>query len=553
MGVKVADAFIDLTMPTGNYLRHTAQAKSAFHGFASSVNNETQRMRDNMLMLGASIVSGLTVPLTLGVRKMVMASSEATEMQNRFTVSFGKMAESARVWSKTMERSTQISRLEIERNLSTMNVFLQSAGFAREEAVKWSQAMVALGIDMSSFFDKPIEDMFHAMKSGIAGIPRALVDLGVSLHELTLKEVALNLGVTRNVETMTQQEKQLLRMAQLLKSTELAWGDFLRTHSTFSNLWKQLSSQFGQTAAELGGVLIPAVSLLIVALLPVVKVVGFLAGLFNKLPAPIRAVAGMVILAGVAFLQLMIVIPILVKLRSMWMAVAVAKTIEAVATTAQTRATIALTAAEVGVVTTSLAAANANLVLAGSTIVATKAGITFAGVLAIIRARLATLSIFTFVLIASLIALWVLWEKIFGTDEGLREAKASAANLENELADITKQLRSGNVELIRMKGHYEELSSLGRLAMMAIREGIGAGLVGPPAPLTVPKLSIPRVPVGGAFPRIPGLMPLLSPGKISLDGNDGGATGRNDAGKLERIIGELRGIRLDLQRNQGFA
>ena len=98
---------------------------------------------------------------------------------------------------------------------------------------------------------------------------------GFDISETTLKMVAMNLGIEKNVELMTQMEKAQLRFVQIMETSRKQgfWGDMARTIITPANAIRILEQQILQLRRALGEALIPVLIELIPYVIAGTKVI----------------------------------------------------------------------------------------------------------------------------------------------------------------------------------------------------------------------------------------------------------------------------------------
>ena len=95
------------------------------------------------------------------------------------------------------------------------------------------------------------------LQSGLAGEIEPLRRLGYAIDVASLKQVALNHGITESVNAMTQAEKSQLRYIAIMEQSTNAMGDLSRTIQTPANAIRILNQQIVQLRRALGNMLIP--------------------------------------------------------------------------------------------------------------------------------------------------------------------------------------------------------------------------------------------------------------------------------------------------------
>jgi hypothetical protein len=114
---------------------------------------------------------------------------------------------------------------------------MKSSGMAGNEIVKMSTDLAGLAADMASFYNLDFETAFEKIRSGISGETEPLKQLGINMSVANLEAFALEKGITKAFNSMSQQEQIMLRYQYLMKATADAQGDSARTSDGFSSLY----------------------------------------------------------------------------------------------------------------------------------------------------------------------------------------------------------------------------------------------------------------------------------------------------------------------------
>lgn len=187
----------------------------------------------------------------------VKESNDYVENLNLFTVAMGEYAEESKAYAEEVHAVMGIDPSEWMRN---QGVFMQMAsgfGVATDQAALMSKNLTQLGYDISSFYNIGIEEAMEKLQSGIAGEIEPLRRLGYAIDDATLKQVALEHGITKSTQVMSQAEKSQLRYVAIMEQSANAMGDLARTSQTPANALRILNQQIQQLRRALGNMLIP--------------------------------------------------------------------------------------------------------------------------------------------------------------------------------------------------------------------------------------------------------------------------------------------------------
>ena len=210
--------------------------------------------------LGKSILS-IAVISKIGtlISGAISEMNNYIEANNLFSVSMGSFYEEAYDWANKVNDKLGIDPAEFMKAEGIFMAMARGLGITNEQAYKLSKGMTELSYDLSSFMNIPIEEALTKMKSALAGEIEPLRAVGISVTQATLQEKALALGITENVNAMTDAEKSLLRYKVILDSMKNmgAVGDLAKTIESPANALRILQMQLTQLARAIGSLFIP--------------------------------------------------------------------------------------------------------------------------------------------------------------------------------------------------------------------------------------------------------------------------------------------------------
>lgn len=210
---------------------------------------------------------------------LVGISGKYTENLNLFSVALGKFAKAEKEFAEQSENLLGIDASEFMRYEAVFMNMTRGFGVASDKAVLMSRNLTQLGYDLSSLYNVSFDKAMGKLESAIAGQPRPMREWGFDLSEATLKAKALELGITKNVESMNQAEKSLIRYVQLMDTAEKigAKGDFAKTITTTANQMRVLHESWNLFVRSLGNVLVPIANQLLPYLIAAAKAARYVA------------------------------------------------------------------------------------------------------------------------------------------------------------------------------------------------------------------------------------------------------------------------------------
>ena len=217
----------------------------------------------NMAVNGInSIIDGVTG----SIDESIGLASDLKETQNVVDVTFEDSASTINKWAQEALNAYGITETKAKQYSSTLGAMLKSMGIADDQVLQMSMDMAGLAADMASFYNLDHDTAFEKIRSGISGENEPLKALGINMSVANLNAFALEKGMNKAFDKMSQAEQATLRYQYLLEATKDAQGDFARTGDSFSNEMRKLQTNLDRIKTEFGkgllGVVTPAISLL---------------------------------------------------------------------------------------------------------------------------------------------------------------------------------------------------------------------------------------------------------------------------------------------------
>lgn len=254
---QVGGVYVDIGADINNLKKGLQEAEKATEKTAKTMSQKLTAAGEKMAKAGKGLTVGLTLPI-LGVgTAMTKMAMDAEESENLFEVSMGNMKEAGRAWSEDLREQLGLNAYETRKMLSTFNVMLDSMGLGEQAAFDMSKGLSQLAYDMASFYNLDPDEAFMKLQAGISGEIEPLKRLGIIVNENTINQVALQHGIIKTGETLTEQQKVQARYIAIMEQTEKAQGDLARTQDSATNQIRKLKSQLAETAVEFGKQLLP--------------------------------------------------------------------------------------------------------------------------------------------------------------------------------------------------------------------------------------------------------------------------------------------------------
>ena len=192
----------------------------------------------------------------IGVRtsakKLLEIGSDAVELENVVVETFGNMAREINAWADDIAAPMNRSNYQMREFAGMMGAMVVPIMRNKQLATEMSKDLAELAVDMASFWNVMDEETFNAIRSGLIGQIRPLQRFGISMTVASLQAFALEKGIKKSVQAMTESEKMHLRYQYLLEYTAIQQGDAARNADTYANILKGLGADVRNTTEDFG-------------------------------------------------------------------------------------------------------------------------------------------------------------------------------------------------------------------------------------------------------------------------------------------------------------
>ena len=198
---------------------------------------------------------------------MINLASDVEEMQSKSSVVFGKFRD--QVVADLEEFGNQVGRSthELEAMASTIQDTFVPMGFARGEAAKLSVQLSKLAVDVASFNNASDTETMEAFQSALVGNHETVRRFGIVITEAEIKQELLRMGIKETSNEVSAATKVQARLNLIIKGTEDAQGDAIRTADSFANRTKKLTAEFEELRLKLGRDFLPIANQLLTFLI----------------------------------------------------------------------------------------------------------------------------------------------------------------------------------------------------------------------------------------------------------------------------------------------
>ena len=157
--------------------------------------------------------------------------------------------------------------------MATIQSLGTSFGLTSDKAYVLSKNLTQLAYDEASYWNKDVAETFTAMSSAISGEIEPIRRLGVDLSQARLQQELLALGFNKQVSSLSQADKAVLRYIAIMKQTANIQGNLAQTIQSPANQIKILKAQLDMLAKSIGSLLYPALKSILPPLIAAVQLI----------------------------------------------------------------------------------------------------------------------------------------------------------------------------------------------------------------------------------------------------------------------------------------
>lgn len=206
---------------------------------------------------GLAMSAAITAPLLALGASSIRYAADLTEVQGKFNVVFGSLAESTSQWAGQTSDAMNRSRTDFMAYASGFQDLLVPMGFTREKAAELSKQFVELGVDVASFNNASDPEAINALRSAIVGSSEPMLRFGVDTRAARVEQELLAMGINKSYQEATEQEKVIARLNIALSMSADAIGDAERTAGSLTNQMKGMNADLKTVGETIGLILVP--------------------------------------------------------------------------------------------------------------------------------------------------------------------------------------------------------------------------------------------------------------------------------------------------------
>lgn len=232
-----------------------------------SLSNQMNGFMRNM----AKLVSLKAIAEYLG--NAVAKFNDFYEATDLFHNAMGNLSGEADTLISKMQGLLGVDPTKAMTYMATIQSLGTSFGLTSDKAYILSKNLTQLAYDEGSYWNKNVAETFTAMSSAISGEIEPIRRLGVDLSQARLQQELLALGFNKQVSSLSQADKAVLRYIAIMKQTANVQGNLAQTIRSPANQIKILKAQLDMLAKSVGSLLYPAMKSILPPLIAAVQLI----------------------------------------------------------------------------------------------------------------------------------------------------------------------------------------------------------------------------------------------------------------------------------------
>lgn len=267
---KVGNAFAKLPSQLSKVVTQANRVTAANERQKKSYMSLSAQL-NNFMQSAKKLVSLKAIAEYLG--NAVAKFNDFYEATDLFHNAMGNLSGEADTLISKMQGLLGVDPTKAMTYMATIQSLGTSFGLASDKAYILSKNLTQLAYDEGSYWNKDVAETFTAMSSAISGEIEPIRRLGVDLSQARLQQELLALGFNKQVSSLSQADKAVLRYIAIMKQTANVQGNLAQTIQSPANQIKILKAQLDMLAKSVGSLLYPAMKSILSPLIAAVQLI----------------------------------------------------------------------------------------------------------------------------------------------------------------------------------------------------------------------------------------------------------------------------------------
>lgn len=207
---------------------------------------------------GASALAGLSAiagTMIIGITTKAVKSQGELEQQIGGTEAvFGKLANTVQSDAAKAFDKMGVSANSYMQYINKMGSLMKGSGIETQKAMDLSSQAMQRAADVASIMGISVDDAMTAISGAAKGNFTMMDNLGVAMNATSLSAYALEKGLKKTYNTMSQAEKVELAMQMFMEKSAYAAGNYAKENETFAGSLNTLKAAFENLLSGTGSV-----------------------------------------------------------------------------------------------------------------------------------------------------------------------------------------------------------------------------------------------------------------------------------------------------------
>jgi hypothetical protein len=273
---KLTDCYVEISAHDGKLMQGLAATRGKLEGWAREAGSALKGMTDGVGGLAAAggpiglVAGGVAAIGAAAVAAGVATTSfliecgnkagDLAEAINKVEVAFGDSAGVVKDFAQEAADRFGLVKKDTLDAAGAIGLMAQGAGMGQAEAARFSTSLTMLAADMTSLYNVPLPEMLLKLQSGLAGESEPLRRFGINLLESAVEARAVELGLAKAGEAVSDYAKIVARADLIFKGAQPAHGDLENTQDSLANRKRKLAGDWENFQTDIGAALIDPMS-----------------------------------------------------------------------------------------------------------------------------------------------------------------------------------------------------------------------------------------------------------------------------------------------------
>lgn len=230
-------------------------------GALDRVGNSGKRAESGLSAVGNAIkgfiVAQAAASLLTYTKRLFDLGTAAQETASKFQTVFGPAAAGLDARLQEFANTMGLTQAQARETAATLGAMAQGFGLTQGASAGFSEEVLRLAGDLSSFNNIPVAEALAAIQSGLTGEQEPLRRFGILMNDAAVKTRALTMTGKTSEAQLTEQDKALARLALISEKAGVAIGDLERTQDSEANTARRMTAAAGDQEQAFAQKLLP--------------------------------------------------------------------------------------------------------------------------------------------------------------------------------------------------------------------------------------------------------------------------------------------------------